>query len=114
MTTNIFITKWFHVFTHPFFLIRHGINNKIEVLAETISGKVLDFGCGAKPYSKYFIHAKEYIGLDIEKSGHSHEDEKIDVYYDGKRSHLIMTNLMLYFHQRYLNIYLTWKRYCLK
>ncbi|MBK6634942.1 MAG: class I SAM-dependent methyltransferase [Chitinophagaceae bacterium] len=85
MTTNIFITKWFHVFTHPFFLIRHEINNKIEVLAETISGKVLDFGCGAKPYAKYFIHAKEYIGLDIEKSGHSHEDEKIDVFYDGKK-----------------------------
>ncbi|MGB5007936.1 MAG: class I SAM-dependent methyltransferase [Ferruginibacter sp.] len=85
MTTNIFITKWFHVFTHPFFLIRHGINKKIEVLAKNISGKVLDFGCGAKPYAEYFIHAKEYIGLDIEKSGHSHEDEKIDVFYDGKK-----------------------------
>jgi len=26
----------------------------------------------------------EYIGLDIEKSGHGHKDEDIDVYYDGK------------------------------
>jgi SAM-dependent methyltransferase len=45
---------------------------------------VLDFGCGAKPYAQYFTHTDEYIGLDIEKSGHAHEYEQIDVYYDGK------------------------------
>lgn len=84
MTTNIFITKWFHIFSQPFFLIRKGIKNKIEVLSKKLQGKILDFGCGAKPYAPYFIHADEYIGLDIERSGHSHEDEKIDVYYDGK------------------------------
>jgi SAM-dependent methyltransferase len=84
MTTNIFITKWFHVFTFPFFLIRKGIKNKIEILAKELNGKVLDFGCGAKPYAPYFTHTDEYIGLDIEKSGHEHSNEQIDVYYDGK------------------------------
>lgn len=85
MKTDIFITKWFHVFSHPFFLIRKGIKNKIEALSTKLTGKILDFGCGAKPYAGYFTHADEYIGLDIEKSGHAHEDEQIDVYYDGKR-----------------------------
>lgn len=84
MTTNIFITKWYHVFSHPFFLIRKGLKVKIEELARQLNGKVLDFGCGAKPYAPYFKHAEEYIGLDIEKSGHEHANEPIDVYYDGK------------------------------
>ena len=84
MTTNIFITRWHHVFTQPFFLIRKGIKNKIEILSKRLSGNILDFGCGAKPYAQYFTHADEYMGLDIEKSGHIHTDEQIDVYYDGK------------------------------
>lgn len=84
MTTNIFITKWFHVFSHPFFLIRKALKAKIEVLAKKLNGKILDFGCGSKPYKQYFDHANEYIGLDIEKSGHKHENEQIDFFYNGK------------------------------
>lgn len=84
MTTNIFITKWYHVFSHPFFLIRKGIKDRIEISAKNCTGRILDFGCGAKPYVQYFKHADEYIGLDIEQSGHAHLLEQIDVYYDGK------------------------------
>ena len=43
---------------------------------------MLDFGCGSKPYKK-LIHVDEYIGVDIEESGHHHRDANIDVYYDG-------------------------------
>lgn len=84
MTTNVFIIKWFHVFFHPFYLIRKGMDDKIETLAKFLPGTLLDFGCGSKPYKHYFKNAVEYVGLDIEKSGHSHKDETIDVYYDGK------------------------------
>ncbi len=84
MTTNIFITKWYHVFSLPFFLIRNGINKKIALLSKKLSGNILDFGCGSKPYALYFTHAENYTGLDIEQSGHLHKNEKIDVYYDGK------------------------------
>jgi SAM-dependent methyltransferase len=82
--THHFIIKWFHVFTEPFFLIRKGIEEKIILLAPKLTGKILDFGCGAKPYVQYFKHAEEYIGLDIETSGHAHTNEHIDVFYDGK------------------------------
>ncbi len=45
-------------------------------------GRLLDFGCGSKPYKPLF-EVDEYIGTDIEVSGHDHRNEDIDVYYDG-------------------------------
>jgi SAM-dependent methyltransferase len=81
---NIFLIKWYDIFRHPFLLIRKGIEKDIAILSKQIKGTVLDFGCGSKPYKKYFTHADNYIGLDIEQSGHSHKNEQIDVFYDGK------------------------------
>ena len=46
-------------------------------------GKMLDFGCGSKPYKSLF-RVDEYIGLDYENPGHPHINEDIDVFYDGK------------------------------
>jgi len=43
----------------------------------------MDFGCGSKPYKSLF-KTTEYIGVDYENEGHSHENEQIDVFYDGK------------------------------
>ena len=51
--------------------------------AQVISGRVLDFGCGSKPYETLFPNATEYVGVDIEVSGHDHINSKVDVYYDG-------------------------------
>ncbi len=82
---NIFIIKWFHIFYHPFFLIRNHLDKYISNLAPQLQGQVLDFGCGSKPYKKYFRHVISYTGLDIEVSGHSHKNEHIDVFYDGKK-----------------------------
>ncbi len=82
--TTIFITRWYHIFIQPFFFIRKGINKSIRELSPQCNGKVLDFGCGGKPYAQYFTHADEYIGLDIENPGHPHLNEHIDIFYDGK------------------------------
>jgi SAM-dependent methyltransferase len=48
-----------------------------------LKGRMMDFGCGSKPY-KNLIRVDEYIGVDYEGQGHSHENEQIDVFYDGK------------------------------
>ncbi len=48
-----------------------------------MQGRLLDFGCGSKPYKTLF-DVTEYVGTDIEESGHDHTNEEIDVYYDGK------------------------------
>jgi SAM-dependent methyltransferase len=85
MIGNIFILKWYDVFRHPMFFIRRGIESDIKSLSTELKGRLLDFGCGSKPYKKYFTHTDEYIGLDIEQSGHLHTNEKIDVFYDGKK-----------------------------
>lgn len=85
MIANSFIIKWYHVFSQPFYFIRKPLNEEILKLSDKCTGKLLDFGCGKKPYKQHFKNFSEYIGLDIEKSGHSHVDEEIDVYYDGKK-----------------------------
>lgn len=45
---------------------------------------MLDFGCGRKPYRNLFINVSEYIGLDMQKTGHDHSLSEIDVFYDDK------------------------------
>ena len=69
---------------NPFFIIRKGlINGVIEISDHVKEGKLLDVGCGSKPYKEIF-DVDEYIGIDIEVSGHDHSSSDIDMYYDGK------------------------------
>ncbi len=84
MNIENFDIKWYHVFSNPFFFIRKRLYDNIRKFAPKLKGDVLDFGCGSKPYKSLFTTADNYIGLDIEVSGHSHKNEQIDVYYDGK------------------------------
>ncbi|HEY6503090.1 MAG TPA: class I SAM-dependent methyltransferase [Chitinophagaceae bacterium] len=69
---------------NPFYFIRRGLLNKVQQYAPGLSGKLLDFGCGSKPYQSLFTNASEYIGLDYEGEGHQHVNENVDVFYDGK------------------------------
>ena len=70
-------------FSHHFYFIRRGILAAITKYSSSLTGVMLDFGCGSKPY-KSLINADQYIGLDFENPGHDHSNEQIDVYYDGK------------------------------
>ena len=72
------------IFINPFFLLRRAL---LVHLRKTVSGmqgkRVLDVGCGSKPYEQLF-GADDYIGTDIEQSGHDHASSRVDVFYDGK------------------------------
>ncbi|HEX8412622.1 MAG TPA: class I SAM-dependent methyltransferase [Sphingomicrobium sp.] len=68
---------------NPFYLIRRPLHDHIARLSTRVRGRVLDFGCGSKPYRHLFAHTDEYIGLDIEQSGHDHKNSQVDVFYDG-------------------------------
>lgn len=72
------------IFINPFYIIRRGIYNAVADIAPTIIGKVMDFGCGAKPYEELFVNADAYVGVDLRDSGHKDYDSKVDVYYDGE------------------------------
>ncbi|MBX2959218.1 MAG: class I SAM-dependent methyltransferase [Flavobacteriales bacterium] len=69
---------------NPFFWGRAAIYLSVKKFATTISGKTVDVGSGSKPYKDLFKNVTEYIGLDIEQSGHNHQTSDIDVFYDGK------------------------------
>ena len=75
---------FFGLFINPFYFARRGLYKTIAPLGKYISGKTLDVGCGKKPYENLF-KSSEYIGMDIENPGHSHGNEDVDVYYDGKK-----------------------------
>jgi SAM-dependent methyltransferase len=72
-------------FFHPYYFIRGQLYQKIREYAPRLYGNVLDFGCGAKPYKKLFEHCHSYIGVDFEGTGHSHANEEIDFFYDGRK-----------------------------
>ncbi|MGB0919772.1 MAG: class I SAM-dependent methyltransferase [Alphaproteobacteria bacterium] len=61
---------------------RRALLGFVRSAADEVNGVVLDVGCGSKPYQDLFNHSG-YFGIDIENPGHSHEDEEIDIYYDG-------------------------------
>lgn len=67
----------------PGYLVRHRLVDGIERHAHFMKGTMLDFGCGSKPYKSLF--KVDYVGLDYDGEGHSHEGEQIDHYYDGKK-----------------------------
>ena len=69
--------------SHTFYFIRRGLYAAIRQHAGSLNGKLLDFGCGSKPYQSLF-NVESYTGLDFEKTGHDHSNEQIDVFYDGK------------------------------
>lgn len=79
-----FIPRWYSVFINPFFIIRFNLYKSLAAMAKQLDGgKLIDFGCGAKPYRSLF-NVKEYIGVDIENPGHSHHTEQVDIFYDGR------------------------------
>jgi SAM-dependent methyltransferase len=73
----------FGVFFNPFFFIRRNLYLQIRKAAPGLKGRLLDFGCGRKPYENLFA-VSEYVGLDLEQTGHDHRNSKVDVFYDGK------------------------------
>ena len=80
---SLFQPTFFGLLFNPFFIIRRGLYMAISQFSSHMHDKLLDFGCGSKPYKALFT-VSEYVGTDIEVSGHDHRNEEIDVYYDGK------------------------------
>jgi SAM-dependent methyltransferase len=71
-------------FINPFFLGRSAMYINVKKYSKFVSGKTLDVGSGSKPYIGLFSEVTSYIGMDIEQSGHKHQREYIDVFYDGE------------------------------
>jgi SAM-dependent methyltransferase len=80
---ELFAPSSLGVFINPFYISRKRLSSAILARRQFLTGRLLDFGCGSKPYRDMF-EVDEYVGVDIDASGHSHTNEQIDVYYDGR------------------------------
>lgn len=72
----------FSIFINPYYFARKGLYISLSKYANRISGKVLDIGCGNKPYEVLF-DVSEYIGLEID-TAENRVNKSADYYYDGK------------------------------
>ena len=57
-------------FFHPRYLAQRQLLNLIESEGNQLTGKLLDVGCGRKPYQSLLNCITEYIGLDVPSSMH--------------------------------------------
>jgi len=71
------------IFINPFYFSRKGLASNLSALAPKITGKVLDVGCGRKPYMSLY-HVETYVGLEID-SPENRAKKAADHYYDGER-----------------------------
>lgn len=66
------------------FLIRKNLKKVIKQNEGFLTGVLLDFGCGTKPYKKLFNKIDSYIGVDYKIEGREEGQKMVDVFYDGK------------------------------
>lgn len=76
-----FFPGWLGIFVNPFYYARKGLVQALTRSANQLSGRLLDVGCGTKPYRELFATG-DYVGLDID-SERTRELNVADVYYNG-------------------------------
>ncbi|MES2479668.1 MAG: class I SAM-dependent methyltransferase [Bacteroidota bacterium] len=81
---QIFTNHWTSIFYNPLYLIRSALYEEICIRSGYLKGRLLDFGCGTKPYKHLFNNVEEYIGLDFESDRVKGEKTETDIIYDGK------------------------------
>lgn len=71
-------------FVNPFYFARKGLYTAMSQFVPKLQGKVLDVGCGQKPY-QHLCNEKvsEYIGLEID-SPENRANKQADYFYNGK------------------------------
>jgi SAM-dependent methyltransferase len=75
--------RWLGLLINPFYFSRKALFRHIGELAPRMGGRLLDVGCGTKPYKKLFA-ASEYVGLEID-SPDTRRRTRADAFYDGTR-----------------------------
>lgn len=81
-TAHSFRPGLISLLANPFYFARKGLFRSIESLSPHVTGRVLDVGCGSKPYRELF-NCEEYVGLEIE-SPQNAKHKSADFFYDGK------------------------------
>lgn len=69
---------------NPFFLARSALFCAVKQCASDFTGKILDIGCGTKPYQFLFTKTENYIGIEIDTTENRIRNIA-DNYYDGNK-----------------------------
>jgi SAM-dependent methyltransferase len=77
-----FIPNWISIFINPYLFARWGLYKNIKKLSSTLSGELVDIGCGQKPYQSLFT-VTNYVGIEID-SFTTRRMNLADMFYDGK------------------------------
>lgn len=78
---QMFFPGWLGVFVNPFFFARAGLRDTMLEFSPKLCGRLLDVGCGSKPYQSLFA-VDEYVGLDIDNEA-TRLSGSADQLYDG-------------------------------
>lgn len=71
------------IIVNPYYIIRNRLYQLIQQYSSYLSGHVLDFGCGSKPYRSLFT-VESYLGVDIKLGESQPSHQGADVFYDGR------------------------------
>jgi SAM-dependent methyltransferase len=69
------------MFVNPFWVARYNLHQSMQSYTGAISGRLLDVGCGSKPYRDIF-KVSEYVGLELD-SPRARSTAIADYFYDG-------------------------------
>jgi SAM-dependent methyltransferase len=75
-------TPFLGLLLNPFYFSRSTLDQAVKNAAGKMKGKILDVGCGSKPYRGYFP-AGEYVGMEISSSV-DRPEILADVFYSGE------------------------------
>ena len=78
---EMFSPGWLGIFINPFYFARAGLHRAMTQFAPSLSGQLLDVGCGSKPYRSLFS-VDTYVGLDVDSES-SRRLGVADHLYDG-------------------------------
>jgi len=78
---QMFFPGFLGMFINPFYFARKGLAEHMKSLARNIKGKVLDVGCGSKPYEKLCQYTS-YIGLELDTE-ENRKHKCADYFYNG-------------------------------
>jgi len=71
------------LFVNPFYFARRELLCAMRTLAPELQGRVLDVGCGSRPYES-LVTAREYVGLELD-TPENRCSKKADLFYDGHK-----------------------------
>jgi SAM-dependent methyltransferase len=75
-------TRFWGIFFNPFYISRRLLAEAVSRFAPHVSGRVLDVGCGTKPYRDLF-KTSQYVGLEV-ANPNVHAEASVDHTYDGE------------------------------